>query len=1255
MERVKRRWWTWTVSVFAVLVIVAAAVSGVFQAAVLALPSYRDDLSDWVTKVAGRPVDIGGVSLVWHGVFPRLDLSDITLYSDDGEDEVLSAQRLSLGFGLMRLLSGDYTPTQIELSGLSLAMNIDDEGHVRIVGLDNVGQDNPPNYEKLLRELTRFKRVRLLNCQIELTAPQLPEDTLNLTLASAQISQTASGLEAEAELSLPAAYGKSVDVDAEIDGDFSKPDTWSGQVNISSRQLQPQPWLRPYLLPGTRVAIEGGKLELRGRLQAGRVTSVEAHAQSDALLIGRAGQNASVKSMDFLAQATAAADGWQLDVKHLEIDGADQLRGGLHYLALPDDAGYDLKADADLIRLDRLMPWLGYISEPSPALALAARAGGEVDHLVLRLHQGQEQPRYSLLATLKGASLRPGSGPVGFSGVSGQLSADENSGRFKLTGAGVLLELPHALRSTVPFERLSGEARWSRRAEGWQLELPAFAWKLASIAGSGQMNLLLPAAQGQSPELNLSASFSAGDANSVKPFMPLVWHDNLHAWLNRAIVSGRVPRGQLEIHGPLADFPFHERKTGAWKLDLDVVNATLAYLPDWPSVEQIKAHLAFSGNSLEVQAESGSVLGNHVDKATARFADFHEALLQVDATVSGETKRFYDFLQASPLKKTLAGLVDNTSASGPAQIGMHLEIPLREAVKTVVSGNVALNGVLLRYKALQQPIREVQGNLAFSNAGVQADKLTAKFEDLDVAAHIVPRVNTHGVIAAEFNYALKPDGSGASVFVPEMLRKLISGSAHWNLELPLGGEDTSLNLTTDMQGIAVAMPPPLGKAAEDTVPLSVLVGGVAASAGEIHVRVNYRDRMNTDIALAPVAGDNWRARGINLHLGRGVAPAIGGDGVRISGDVDGLDLGAWAGMLGGVRGSGMTLHQADVRAARVTYMGQTVRDVHALMIPDAAGWITKIDGAGAEGDLVWRDAAGGSLNARLKHLAVEFQSAALPAGPMEKPGNIFDPNQFPQLDIACDKLGVNGFDLGKLVLASQRVAGGQRLDHMALSGGKTTLDAGGFWKREKSLSSAALKFDLQSQDSVGMLKAFGYAPTLDAKQSKFTGDLNWPAEPAGIDWAQARGRVAIDVSSGTLRSVEPGAGRVLGLINFYALPRRFSLDFRDVVNGGLGFDSITGNYDLADGNAITSDLAIKGPSVAMEVRGRIGLAAHDFDQKVTVHPDVSSGVTIGATLVGGPAVGVLVLLAQQVLNKPLSKLTEFTYHQTGPWDNPKVE
>ena len=93
---------------------------------------------------------------------------------------------------------------------------------------------------------------------------------------------------------------------------------------------------------------------------------------------------------------------------------------------------------------------------------------------------------------------------------------------------------------------------------------------------------------------------------------------------------------------------------------------------------------------------------------------------------------------------------------------------------------------------------------------------------------------------------------------------------------------------------------------------------------------------------------------------------------------------------------------------------------------------------------------------------------------------------------------------------------------------------------------------------------------------------------------------------------------MLGLFNFFALPRRFGLDFRDVTASGLAFDTLSGRFDLGGGNAVTDDLTVNGPSLRVEVDGRIGLAAQDYDQRIRIYPDVSGGMTIGGAVLGGP-------------------------------------
>ncbi len=636
------------------------------------------------------------------------------------------------------------------------------------------------------------------------------------------------------------------------------------------------------------------------------------------------------------------------------------------------------------------------------------------------------------------------------------------------------------------------------------------------------------------------------------------------------------------------------------------------------------------------------------------FKDFAHPLLEIDGSVKGELTRMYDFVQRSPLKKTLAGLLDNTSASGPGRVLIRLDIPLEGSDETKAAGNVQLGGVNLFYKGLGQTIRDINGEIGFNNQGAFSPKLSARFEDIALTASIQPQAKTSGVIKADFDYTFNQEGKGASAYVPESIRHLINGGGHWRAELPLGVDGSALTLSSDLQGIALALPEPIGKAPSQTAPFTLQV--FEGATDKLRLRIGYADRLSADIGLAKIA-DIWKAQGVTLALGGAAAPVSTSPGIFVTGKVKVLDFSAWGTVFKGAQQQGLSLQKADLQIDRGLLMGQVIRDVRTIFTPDPAGWSAKISGAGAEGDVLWKDAEGGVLYAHLKHFRLDFKSANLPDSALEsvEGDQIFDPSQFPLLNIDCEHAYVGDQDFGNLMLITSRIAYGQKLDRMKLSFGKVLLDATGEWKRQSDASSATLKFDLQTPDAAGTLTALAFAPNLDAKQTRFTGALTWQPKVEGLSWSLAQGRVGIDVKDGVLKTVEPGAGRVLGLLSFYALPRRLLLDFGDVVQTGLAFDTINGNFDLADGNARTNDLDIKGPSLRMEIRGRIGLGAQDLDQQVSVHPDYGSGLALGATVAGGPIAGIAVLLAQQILQKPLDKITEINYHITGPWDNPKID
>ncbi|MGH8517419.1 MAG: YhdP family protein, partial [Panacagrimonas sp.] len=417
-----------------------------------------------------------------------------------------------------------------------------------------------------------------------------------------------------------------------------------------------------------------------------------------------------------------------------------------------------------------------------------------------------------------------------------------------------------------------------------------------------------------------------------------------------------------------------------------------------------------------------------------------------------------------------------------------------------------------------------------------------------------------------------------------------------------------------------------------------------------------------------------------LRAGAGPSPHAGDDGLFVTGTVPDLEPLGWVSAVSqGARTDPVDAVRepppvpalsAELNVGSLWLGPQRVEGVRLSHQPAPGGWITRLSGNGAQGDVSYRNGDdGGLVTGRFERIQVAPRrspsvdaatAAAARKQEEEQQAKVepADPNRLPRMDVEVQELRIGTAELGRLDFRTQRIADGQRIEQLRTGGRGGTLEARGEWRRAAGRSSADLQFSLDSDAVDELLKGFGYAPSLSAKRGRFRGSLNWPVAaagaPRGLKPAAGEGYLDLDVEKGTLRTVDPGAGRVLGLINFWALPRRLSLDFRDVLSEGLAFDEIKGRFDVSQGSAMTNNLDIYAPSLKMEVRGRVGLLARDYDQRVKVYPDVSAGFTLGALILGGPAAGVLALIAQQVLDGPLDQAGELSYRLTGTWDDPHV-
>ena len=195
---------------------------------------------------------------------------------------------------------------------------------------------------------------------------------------------------------------------------------------------------------------------------------------------------------------------------------------------------------------------------------------------------------------------------------------------------------------------------------------------------------------------------------------------------------------------------------------------------------------------------------------------------------------------------------------------------------------------------------------------------------------------------------------------------------------------------------------------------------------------------------------------------------------------------------------------------------------------------------------------------------------------------------------------------------------------------------------------------MESDDVGKLLDRLGYAGVVSGATAKLEGQIGWQGAPTDFDFASLDGDMALDATRGQFLKVKPGAGRLLGLISLQSLPRRITLDFRDVFSEGFGFDSIASKLTLNRGIMRTDRLQIDGPAARVLMSGETDLKNETQRLHVIVQPELGTTAAIGVALVN-PVAGVATLLANKLLQNPLNQIFGFAYLVTGTWDNPKVE
>jgi len=224
------------------------------------------------------------------------------------------------------------------------------------------------------------------------------------------------------------------------------------------------------------------------------------------------------------------------------------------------------------------------------------------------------------------------------------------------------------------------------------------------------------------------------------------------------------------------------------------------------------------------------------------------------------------------------------------------------------------------------------------------------------------------------------------------------------------------------------------------------------------------------------------------------------------------------------------------------------------------------------------------------------------------------------------------------------------------------IQANGKWNNNRYTGSASnFYIDVRADEFKQILDTFGFnGDSITKSETKLIIDANWPGSPTNFSLEKLNGTIKLNMDKGSLADIQPAAGRLFGLLSLQALPRRLVLDFSDIFGAGMAFDSISGTFNVNDGNAYTDDFSMKGPSVDIDIRGRTGLSDKDYDQTATITPQISDSLAVASGFLGPIGIGMATILYLgsnmfEKLQDSINKIIKIEYYIKGSWDNPIVE
>jgi uncharacterized protein (TIGR02099 family) len=1256
----------------------AVAIVAAFLALLLAirvvvypqLEAHRTAIASWLGTKIGSPVEIDAIVTGWEGWNPRLSIRGLRVKDTAGDANVLDLPRVDLLIAWTSLPRLDLRLKELAIDSPRLAARRDAQGRLHIAGFAmsvDARADDSAFVDWLLRQPQVSVRDALVVWDDELRgAPQLLLDHVALRLEQ-RFGHHRVGLTGVP----PAELAGPIDVRADVTG-LSRKDLSRvrGKLYFRLDYADVAAWREWLPLP---LAIESGRGALRvwADVAGGLANSVVADLEL-ADVRTTLGADLAPLGLDHVAGHAEWSEG----------PGRIAFKGSRLSLALPNGETIGpTTLEVTLEAPTATAPGRGSVAltavDLQPLAAIAAHLPlpdavrrdiaryapqGSVHNAHVAWTGNPAAPeRYVVDADVSRFAIASQDGLPGVTNLSARVDMNERGGDARIAGDESTIVLPKLFAEPLALDTVSGSVHWQNAADATEVRWNDVAFASTDLAGSAGGTW--HSARDGPGSIDVTARLSRANLANAYRYVPVSAPAVVRDWMRNAIVKGTSNDASLALAGDLAHVPFAEGQGGRFELDVKARDVSLNYADRWPMLTGVAADVRIDGARVVIDASTARVNDAQVGATRAEIADVRDAnaTLRVAGNVSGTSAQFLAFVAASPVAGWLDHASDGIAATGNGQLSLAFALPLHDHAQATLNGEYVFTSNDVQVSGMPL-LSAAAGKLSFTEHDVRASDITGqalggpvKLAIASNAGHLV----IDGTGTADMAFARK------AFDVPLLAR--VAGSTDWHLAVDAHDGQVGWTLGSSLAGAAVDLPAPIGKPASTTVP--VRIEHRASGVQDERISVDYGGIAR--IVLHRRDGGARRVVDRALVL---VGKSIGDfdaeqPGVWIRADVAAIDVDAWLAVDLLPEGSGVTATQddnvlavngIDLRAATITALGRQFSDVKTTARRRGADWRLVLEGSQVAGVATWRGATPAQPNGRVTARLTQFRIPPAAQGAEVSATTTSGASRWPGVDLVADTVEKKGRALGKLELQALPSGSDWQIRKLALANDAGRIEAHGWWRNASPRPQTELEVAIDVREAGAFLARFGWPDAVKGAPTKIEGQVSWAGAPSDFDYASLAGHFSLRAGAGQFTKLDPGVGRLLGVLSLQALPRRISLDFRDVFSEGFAFDSVVGDVRMNGGVMHADNLRLSGPAAGVDIAGDVDLAHETQQLSVRVQPSLSTGVSAGAAALFianpliGAAVGAGALLAQKMLNNPFDQLFSYRYVVSGSFDDPVV-